>query len=126
FADVLLVKDHDFALGDPLHADPLPPPAPSRFDVKNNQFVFKDPGGNAATQVILSRRGRVDGSRIDFAIELPPRARWGLRVDVVASSDGRVVVPRVVERRFGAERERVRESLTSWRLRVPHLHAAWD
>src|SRR4051794_33636518 len=27
FADIFEVKDHDFALGDPAHARPLPPPA---------------------------------------------------------------------------------------------------
>ena len=32
FADIISVKEHDFALGDPLHARPLPPPAAVRFD----------------------------------------------------------------------------------------------
>ena len=28
FADIFAVKDHDFALGDPMRADPLPDPQP--------------------------------------------------------------------------------------------------
>ena len=31
FADIISVKLHDFALGDPEHAQPLPPPAPARL-----------------------------------------------------------------------------------------------
>jgi glycogen debranching enzyme len=126
FADVLAVKDHDFALGDPIRADPLPPLAPARFDETDNQFILEDPAGTARTQVILSQRGHVDGSRIAFAIELEPRHRWELRIDIVASLDGEVLVPRTVERRFGDELARVRESLTAWQLRVPKLRASWD
>src|SRR6188472_4023063 len=32
FADILSVKQHDFALGDPETARPLPPPVPARYD----------------------------------------------------------------------------------------------
>jgi len=32
FADIISVKQHDFALGDPLHAPALPPAAAGRFD----------------------------------------------------------------------------------------------
>jgi len=32
FADIFLVKAHDFALGHPQDAPPLPPPAPARWD----------------------------------------------------------------------------------------------
>src|SRR5262249_1850416 len=45
FADIFSVKDHDFALGDPLRADPLPDPVPARFDETNNQFVLQDVEG---------------------------------------------------------------------------------
>src|SRR3982751_3391488 len=31
FADILSVKQHDFALGDPEAANPLPPPVPARY-----------------------------------------------------------------------------------------------
>jgi N-terminal domain of (some) glycogen debranching enzymes len=42
FADIYAVKDHDFALGDPLRAKPLPPPVGARFDAENNQFLLVD------------------------------------------------------------------------------------
>ncbi len=42
FADIFAVKNHDFALGDPLHARPLPPESPSSWDAPNRQFVFRD------------------------------------------------------------------------------------
>ena len=47
FADILSVKDHDFALGDPLRAKPLPDPAPCRYDAEHNQFVLR---GSRATR----------------------------------------------------------------------------
>ena len=34
-------------------------------------------------------------------------------------------MPKQVERRFGDERDRVMDSVSAWRLRVPQLHAAW-
>ena len=54
FADIFAVKDHDFALGDPLRADPLPPPQPATFDAERNQFLLAD-GGELPlkTQVIF-------------------------------------------------------------------------
>jgi glycogen debranching enzyme len=129
FADILSVKQHDFALGDPLHARPLPPPAEVRFDAAGNQFVLAENGGNgghARTQVIFSRPGQVDGSRVRFAVALAPRERWELRVDVVASLSGVEAHPQAVERHFGTERDHVRESLHAWQLRVPKLRASWD
>src|ERR687887_113471 len=55
FADILAVKSHDFALGDPLSAHPLPPLAEARYDEGHNQFVLVDSGDSGArTQVILS------------------------------------------------------------------------
>jgi glycogen debranching enzyme len=127
FADIFAVKDYDFALGDPAHADPLPLLVETRFDEANNQFLLADETGvPVQTQVILSREGRVEGARVTYRIELEPRERWDLRVDVVPSSEGEEVTPRLVERRFGDEIARVRESLAAWHLRVPQLRATWD
>jgi glycogen debranching enzyme len=125
FADILSVKQHDFALGDPVHAKPLPGPAPSRYDAEHNQFVLEDPEDSLRTQIILSRQGRVDGSSVTFPVDLGPRERWEVRIDVVPVSDGDVLVPKTVERRFGEERGRVRDSLAAWQLRVPQLRAEW-
>jgi glycogen debranching enzyme len=126
FADIFTVKARDFALGDPLNAPPLPPLAECRFEPDNNQFVLVDGDGATCTQVILSRPGTIDGASVTYRVELAPRQRWEARFDVVACTDGEPVVPRVVERRFGAEREHVRNSLTAWQLRVPQLRASWD
>ncbi len=127
FADIFAVKDYDFALGDPRHADPLPQLVECLYDAENDQFLLADETGvPAKTQVILSRKGDVDGPRVAFRIELEPRERWDLRVDIVPIPDGNQVVPRLAERRFGDELARVRESLAAWQLRVPQLRATWD
>src|SRR3954454_17214883 len=72
FADILTVKEHDFALGDPARAKPLPAPGEGRFDDEDNQFILGEPdgGGAAKTQVILSHRGAVDGSKVTYRLEL--------------------------------------------------------
>jgi glycogen debranching enzyme len=126
FADILSVKEHDFALGDPMRAKPLPDPVPIRFSDEHNEFLLEDPADGAQTQVIFSQRGEIDDSAVRWQVELDPRERWHLRIDVIPSAEGDHVVPRQAERRFGDEMTRVRESLAAWRLRVPQLRADWD
>ena len=125
FADILSVKQHDFALGDPLGAPPLPERVPARYDVEDNQFVLENSDDSLRTQVILSQRGEVDGSHVTFSVELAPRERWDVRVDVIPVKHGDVLIPRSIERRFGDERTRVRDSLAAWQLSVPQLRAEW-
>ncbi len=126
FADIFAVKAFDSALGDPDRAT-LPPEVPAFFDEAENELVFSAPGHfPGQTQVLLSERGEVDGGTVRFRVALEPRERWKLRVDVFAAEDGTRVVPRVAERRFGDELERVRESLNAWHLRVPQLRTSWD
>ena len=129
FADIFAVKSHDFALGDPVHAA-LPQPVPCRFDEEHTQFIFEDTGGDGAprTQVILSRGGSVDVARatIAYHVELDPRERWDVAIDVFPSIDGSGVSPPLPERRFGDELTRVRDSLAAWQMRVPQLRATWD
>ena len=76
FASILAVKEHDFALGDPMRAQPLPDPAPNSFDTEHNQFVFVDGEDSLRTQIILSRSGSVDGFRAD-AIKLTKKVAYG-------------------------------------------------
>src|ERR687887_112310 len=128
FADILSVKEHDFALGDPKSAKPLPPRVGARYEEEDNQFVLEEPdgGGAARAQVILSKRGMIEGSKVVYALELEPRESWELRLDILASIDGDSIAPRAAERRFGEEMTRVRESLAAWQLRVPQIRADWD
>jgi glycogen debranching enzyme len=127
FADIYAVKNHDFALGDPLRADPLPPPVAPRFDPENVQFLLQDETGfPGRTQVIMSRPGERSDGTIRYRVELAPRERWDLRIDVVPVLDGSELVPKLVERRFGEELARVRDSLSAWQLRVPQIRASWD
>jgi glycogen debranching enzyme len=128
FADIFAVKDYDFALGDPQHAKPLPPPALIRYEEEHHQFVLTDESGfPAQTQVIFSRprTSGVDGT-VTYRIELEPRERWDLLIDIVPAPEGEHVVPKLAQRRFGDEIARVRESLAAWQLRVPQLRASWD
>ena len=126
FADIISVKEHDFALGDPLHARPLPPPAGARYDGDANQIVLEEPHGDAKTQVLLSRTGDVDGSRIRYQLDLGPRESWDLRLDVVPSLDGQESAPVAVARHFGTGRAHVQASLDAWNLQVPRLRTSHD
>jgi glycogen debranching enzyme len=127
FADIFAVKDFDFALGDPLRAKPLPDRRPVEYQQERNQFLISDDGESPAkTQVIFSERGEVDGSRMIFHLDLDPRERWDLHVEVFPLPDGELVAPRFAELRFGEEVGHVRDSLAAWQLRVPQLRASWD
>jgi glycogen debranching enzyme len=109
FADIFAVKDYDFALGDPLHAKPLPPLRPGVYNAERNQFLIADDGDlPLKTQVVLSQRGEVRDSSVRFRLALEPRERWDLQVEVIPLPDGEEVAPRFVELRFGEEVGRVR------------------
>ncbi|HZQ64803.1 MAG TPA: glycogen debranching N-terminal domain-containing protein [Gaiellaceae bacterium] len=127
FADIFAVKEHDFALGDPLRARPLPEPVPVHFDGANNQLVLDDPSDHSRTQVAFSKAGAVDGRFVRYRVELGPRGRWELTADIVPNpKERRKVARRLAGQRFGEELARVQDSLTAWQLRVPQLRASWD
>jgi glycogen debranching enzyme len=125
FADIFAVKEHDFALGHPHTAPPLPALAPATFETKGNQFILRD-DSRCLTQVLLSEQGEVNGRTVRYPIALESREEWRLRVDVIPSPDGTRVAPARAERRFGDELSRVRASLSAWHLRVPQLRASWE
>ena len=125
FADIFAVKEHDFALGHPDTAPPLPGLAPCEFESDGNQFVFTD-GPKRLTQVLLSEPGDVNGSSVRYSIALEPRKEWRLRADVIPSTNGVRVAVAHAERRFGDELSRVRSSLSAWHLSIPHLQATWE
>ena len=125
FADIFAVKAYDFTLGDPDRAAPLPELISPSYEEEDNQFVLAD-DGEFLTQVVFSERGEVDEGCVRYRIALEPREHWRLRVDVIPALDGMKTSPSRVERAFGDERARVRESLTAWNLRVPQVRSSWD
>jgi glycogen debranching enzyme len=128
FADIFAVKDRDFSLGDPLRARPLPPPVWARWDDETSSFVMTDPedGSNASTHVLISQPGTVEDGVVCYRVDLEPRERWEVTVDVVGASDGLARGRRVSDRRFGDEVARVRDSLAAWQLRIPQLRSSWE
>jgi len=125
FADIISVKQHDFSLGNPLTAKPLPPPAPATYDPEGNRLVIADPDSGARTQVIFSRTGENGDGSIRFPVRLAPDERWELRIDVAFATNGDLEPARAVEHRFGTELAHVRDSLAAWHLRIPQLKASW-
>jgi glycogen debranching enzyme len=129
FADIMSVKEHDYTLGHPSDAPPLPPLADCRIDDGQRELVFFDSGeGNeqTRTQVILSKPGECECSRVRYRLELAPRARWEVQIDVVPSLEGEVTSPRLIGRHFGEERQRVSDAFSAWKMSVPQLRASWD
>ena len=127
FADIFAVKEHDFTLGDPVRARPLPEPAPAVYDSEHVQFVLDDPVDSARTQVAFSKAGEANGGTMRYRVSLAPRACWEVTTDVVPSPAERRAVARPVgPGRFGEERARVQASLSTWHLSVPRLDASWD
>jgi len=127
FADIFSVKEHDFALGDPQHADPLPPEVAGRFNGEGNVFLLEDSQDRSIqTQVVLSQAGEANGSAVRYEVRLEPRERWELQVGVFPSTDDEEVPAGLAARRFGEELGHVRDSLAAWQLRVPHIRASWE
>ena len=127
FADIISVKQHDFALGDPRHAPELPPLAAARFDERAGRVVLEEGDGRSGrTQVVLSRTASGRGGVVRFPVTLEAHTSWDVRIDVAVSLDGEVEHPEQVERRFGTERARVRESLDTWSMRLPRLSTTSD
>ena len=93
-----------------------------RLSVFVQQFkTFVEKSAEAKQLAAKTRKYYDNGCRL---LEATPV--WDLRIDVATSADGEDVSPRVVERRFGEERSRVRDSLAAWQLRVPQVRASWD
>jgi glycogen debranching enzyme len=124
FADIISVKNHDFSLGDPTRAEPLPQAAPRRLDPQRlDQILIEDPAGDLRTQVVLSRAPQMDGI-VAYDVALDPHESWELTVDVlpvvgeVADSDA--------NDRLEVERETARDVVAAWMLRVPKVRGGWE
>ena len=125
FADIISVKQHDFALGDPEHAPVLPPPAEAR-EGSNGALLFSEPGGDARTRVVLSQQGQLADGRVLYALELEPHETWELRLDVLPSLGGEEIETAPAVERLDDEIETIGDVVEAWMLRVPRLRGGWE
>jgi len=124
FAYIISVKLHDFALGDPEHAQPLPPPAPATYDEARRQLSIIDPAGDLSTRIVFSKPGRLDAGVMAFDLSLEPHEQWDLRVDVLPSLDGEI--ERETAEHLDDERETAGDVVAAWTLRVPRVRGGWE
>src|SRR5581483_7051030 len=106
---------------DPMHARPLPPALDPAWLDGSPSVSFAD--GSDRTVVTFSREPRHHGGDAYWDVELGPRERWELVLEVIlqpAAAGGRGGTPA-----FGDELTRVRDSLAAWHLRVPQLRTTW-
>jgi glycogen debranching enzyme len=122
FADIISVKLHDFSLGDPELAQPLPPPAPATHDEARRQVSLVDPRGDLGTRLVFSRPGEFDGNAMTFALSLEPHERWDLSVDVRPWIEGEAESGEQLDE----ERETAGDVVAAWTLRVPRVRGGWE
>jgi glycogen debranching enzyme len=122
FADIISVKLHDFSLGDPELARPLPSPAPATYDEARGEVSIVDPRGDLSTRLVLSHSGRLDGSAMRFALSLDPHESWNIVVDVLPSLDGKADTAEQLDE----ERETAGDAVAAWTLRVPRVRGGWE
>jgi glycogen debranching enzyme len=124
FADILSIKHHDFALGDPELAAALPAPV-ELVALTPQAAQLLDPAGKLATDVRSSRPAALSGSALAFTLELGPHDEWDVRL-TFRPQTGRARPGRTPRaRHFGEQRTRIQRSLRAWNIRVPQLRASW-
>jgi glycogen debranching enzyme len=124
FADIISVKLHDFALGDPARAPALPPPAPATHDPARRSILIEDPGGDLRTRIVLSENGRVEGNLLAFDLSLEPHERWEVILEVLPALHQDTELELVEH--LDEERETLGDVVAAWTLRVPKLRGGWD
>jgi glycogen debranching enzyme len=122
FADIISVKLHDFSLGDPELAQPLPPPAPTTYDAERSQLSITDPRGDCGTRLVFSKSGRPAGNAMTFSLALGPHERWDVSVDVLPWLEGDLATVDQLD----DERETVGDVVAAWTLRVPRVRGGWE
>ena len=80
FADIISVKAHDFAFGDPESAPPLPVDRVCSSGV-GSTFELEDDEGYRTT-IRFSHQPELTPAGARFSVSLPPHARWELTFDV--------------------------------------------
>ena len=119
FADILSVKAHDFAFGDPENAPALPlergcqPADPTTVSIDDDEEGYR-------TTIRFSAEPEWSGKRACFAVTLGPHEKWELTFDLTF---GLVPTLRPLsrDRAFGSELQYVREALAAWKLQVPRM-----
>jgi glycogen debranching enzyme len=124
FADIISVKLHDFALGDPEHAPALPPPAAVTCDPGNRSLLISDPAGELRTRVVMSQPCLIEDGSITFELSLSPHERWDLNVEVLPALHSDVEVELVEH--LDEERETLHDVVAAWTLRVPRVRGGWE
>jgi glycogen debranching enzyme len=126
FADIITVKNHDFALGDPTRAEPLPPPAPRRQGREPGEILIEDPAGDLRTQIVLSRAPQMNGGALVFDLALDPHDTWDLTVDFIPIVGEHEAVDADTRERLEGERETLGDVVAAWTLRVPKVRGGWE
>jgi glycogen debranching enzyme len=124
FADIISVKLHDFSLGDPELAGPLPPPAPMTNDDAGKRLSIVDPRGDLGTRVVFSKPGKMDGNAMTFPLVLEPHEQWDLTVDIIPwlEEESRAEAGE----QLADEIETVGDVVAAWTLRVPRIRGGWE
>ena len=122
FADIISVKLHDFSLGDPERAQPLPAPAPTSYDEASRHVAIVDPRGDIGTRLTFSKVGAFEGNAMTYSLTLGPHERWDLSVDVHPYLDEELETFDQLDE----ERETASDGVAAWTLRVPRVRGGWD
>ena len=87
---------------------------------------FEQDGFRRATRLSFSRKGELHDDRIVFKLELPPRGRWDLCVDMTPIEGRKPRPPLLRCDSFGAAEPAMPVSLQKWLGQAPELRASDD
>ncbi len=124
FADIISVKLHDFSLGDPTLARPLPPPGACTYQESRNEVSIVDPRGDLGTRLVFSKPGRLEGNAMTFPLVLESHEQWDLTVDIIPwlEEESRAEAGE----QLADEIETVGDVVAAWTLRVPRIRGGWE
>ena len=123
FADILSIKDHDFALGDPERARPLP--APVRPSLVDGALAIVAGDGPERTAITSSRPPVLRAGSLVWQVELETKETFDLHLMVTPLPTGVAGTLDTGLQHFGDEHGRIAESLRAWNMKAPTLRASW-